>query len=404
MTASHRTATLATGLSLVAPISLSTMAIVLLAPVLPNLQREFAGAPHADYLVPMVLTTPALCVALLSPLAGAFGDYFGRRRLLLAAFAAYGLVGVAPIFLTNLTAILASRVLVGIAEALIMVLSTTMIGDYFTEERRERWLAAQTATASLSALLFFNVGGVLGELGWRTPFWVYATAFIMLAAVAAFTWDLEGRTDPAGEAAHLHNVSWADFPWRVMAGIIGVTIFASVLFYTVQIQAAPGLVALGLSSSARIGFLTSIASLGVPIGTLVYSRAPRTRIPALLAVEFTMLAIGFFVMSHAGSATMFLTGCALNQLGAGMILPTLLVWAVSKLRFEVRSRGTGLWTAAFAFGQFLSPIIVTFISGRVGGLLPAFAWLSYGAAIAAIAAGLAFITRLAAPAKGASVP
>ncbi len=385
--AAGRRAGAATGLSLLIPITLSTMAIVLLAPVLPKLQQEFAATPNAAYLVPMVLTTPALCVAILSPIAGALGDYFGRRRLLLASFAVYGVVGLAPIFLTDLKTIIASRVLVGIAEALIMVLSTTMIGDYFTGERRDRWLAGQTAVASLSALLFFNVGGLLGGFGWRTPFWVYASAFLMLAAVAAFTWEFEGERDPAGEAAHLHNASWADFPWRTMAGIIAITIFASVLFYTVQIQAAPGLVALGLDSTARIGFLTSVASLGVPLGTQIYSRAPETRVPKLLAIEFAMLGVGFLVMSHAHTTTMFLIGCGLNQVGAGMVLPTLLVWAVSKLRFEVRSRGTGLWTAAFALGQFLSPIVVTFISFRVGGLLPAFAWLGYGAAIAALVAG-----------------
>lgn len=400
--ASPRTATVATGLSLLVPITLSTMAIVLLAPVLPKLQQEFAGAPHADYLVPIVLTMPALCVALLSPIAGALGDYFGRRRLLLAAFALYGVVGLAPIFLTNLTAILASRVLVGIAEALIMVLSTTMIGDYFSGESRDRWLAGQTAAASLSALVFFNLGGVLGESGWRTPFWVYSSAFLMLAAVATFTWDREAQSDAGGEATHLHNVSWADFPWRAMTGILGVTIFASVLFYTVQIHAAPGLVALGLQSSARIGFLTSIASLGVPLGTVIYSRAPQTRTPILLTIEFAMLAVGFFVMSHASTPTGFLIGCGLNQVGAGMILPTLLVWAVSKLSFEVRSRGTGLWTAAFSLGQFLSPIVVTFISRRAGGLLPAFAWLSYAALAALLVALLALAARPTGSARAAA--
>lgn len=393
-----RRASVATGLSLLIPITLSTMAIVLLAPVLPKLQREFAGTPNAAYLAPIVLTMPALCVAILSPVAGALGDYFGRRRLLLASFAVYGVVGLAPIFLTSLPAILASRVLVGVAEALIMVLSTTMIGDYFSGPKRDRWLAAQTATASLSALLFFNIGGVLGEFSWRAPFWIYSSAFLMLAAVATFTWDLEGRKDPAGEEIHLHNASWGDFPWRVMAGIIAVTIFASVLFYTVQIHASSGLVALGLQSSARIGFLTSVASLGVPLGTAIYSRASQVRVPRLLAIEFALLAAGFMVMSHARTPASFLLGCGLNQLGAGMILPTLLVWAVSQLRFEVRSRGTGLWTAAFALGQFLSPIVVTFISLRAGGLLPSLAWLSYAAAVAAIAAASLAI-RPAAAAK-----
>ena len=134
----QRQAGFATGMSLLIPITLSTMAIVLLAPVVPQLMAEYKDVPNADFLVPMVLTTPALCIAILSTFAGAMGDYFGRRRLLIASLAVYGIVGLAPIFLKDIAAILASRVLVGIAEALIMVTTTTMIGDYFQGARRDK--------------------------------------------------------------------------------------------------------------------------------------------------------------------------------------------------------------------------------------------------------------------------
>ncbi len=140
-----------TGFSLLLPITLSTMAIVLLAPILPQLLADFSTVPAHEYWVPMILTIPALCVAVFSPIAGIAGDYFGRRPLLLVALALYGVLGIAPIFLSSLSAILVSRVGVGITEALIMVLTTTMIADFFTGPARDKWLAAQTACASLSA-------------------------------------------------------------------------------------------------------------------------------------------------------------------------------------------------------------------------------------------------------------
>lgn len=372
-----------TGVSLLLPITLSTMAIVLLAPILPRLLDEYKGVPGHDYLVPMVLTVPALCVALLSLFAGMLGDRFGRRRLLLASFVIYGAFGVAPVFLTDLWLILLTRIGVGIAEALIMVLTTTLIGDFYKGATRDKWLAGQTAFASVSALLFFNLGGALGEFGWRTPFWVYGSALAMLVLVLIYTW--EPKPD-ANEAPASMALSWAGFPWARILPIIGITIYASIFFYTVQIQASGGLVALGLDSPARIGFLTSVASLGVPLGTFIYSRLRTARVSRLLLVEFGLLAVGFMLMSKSGSVTGFLTGCFINQVGAGMLLPTLLVWSMSFLAFEVRGRGTGMWQAAFALGQFLSVLIVTFIALRVGGLLNAFGWLAGGSAIAAVIA------------------
>lgn len=384
----HHTPTFMTGISLLLPITLTTMAIVLLAPVVPQLMAEFKDVPHHEYWVPMVLTLPALCVAILCPFAGVLGDYFGRRKLLLGSFLVYAVVGVAPVFLTDLTQILISRVAVGMAEALIYVLSTTMIADYYHGAARDRWLAGQTAFASMSALLFFNLGGFLGEFGWRTPFWVYLSALVMFALVWMFTWEPANDAHPEDEAeAAPHNLSWQGFPWGKMALIVGITIYGSIFFYTVQIQASSGLAALGMTGSAEAGFWTSIASIGVPLGTLFYGKfGSKLTVGRLLLIEFALLAAGFMAMGRAASPYTFLVGCFINQLGAGMLLPTLLVWAMSILPFEVRSRGSGFWQSAFALGQWLSPLVVTFFALRLGGLAGSFRVLSYLAAAGAILA------------------
>lgn len=383
----HHIPSFMTGIALLLPITLTTMAVVLLAPVVPQIMAEFSGTQGSEYLVPMVLTLPALCVALLCPFAGALGDYFGRRKLLLASFVIYAFVGLAPIFLKDLTAILISRVGVGIAEALIYVLSTTMIGDYFKGAERDKWLAGQAACASMSALLFFNVGGILGDFGWRTPFWVYASALLMFALVWTFTWEPASDDHPEEEApAAPHRLSWNGFPWARMALIAVITIYGSVFFYTVQIQVASGLTELGLTSAARIGFLTSIASIGVPLGTYLYSRIARIGVARLLLLEFGLLGIGFMLMGRSGNVLGFLAGCFINQLGAGMLLPTLLVWAMSVLPFEFRGRGTGLWQSAFSLGQWLSPLVVTFVALRTGGLMGSFQTLGILAAVGAAVA------------------
>ncbi|WP_408589662.1 MFS transporter [Novosphingobium sp.] len=375
-----------TGVSLLIPITLSTMAIVLLAPILPALLQDYAAVPGHEYWVPMILTVPALCVALLSPVAGVLGDRFGRRKLLLWAFVGYAIVGVAPVFLTDLVAILISRVGVGVAEALIMVLTTTMIGDYFHGPARDKWLAGQTAAASLSALVFFNLGGQLGRFGWRAPFWVYGSALIMLALVLLFTWEptaadgqeRSGEAEQAGERAA--------FPWARLLGIMAITVYGSVLFYTVQIQAGRGLAGLGLRDPGQIGFLTSLASIGVPLGTFLYSRVGHAQVARLLLGEFALLMLGFALMSRAVTATPFLIGCFINQTGAGLLLPTLLVWAMDGLPFGIRARAAGLWTGAFSIGQFLCPVVVTFAGELTRGLTGAFGALSVAAGLGAVAA------------------
>ncbi len=363
------------GLALVLPITLAVMGVVVLAPDLPQLMAHFRDVSDADYWVPMILTTPALCVAAFSAPAGWIGDRFGRRKLLIVSMVIYAAVGTAPFFLDNLNVILISRVGVGMCEAMVMTLSTTLIGDFFKGERRDRWLAAQTATASLSSLVLLNIGGALSVLGWRGPFLIYASALVMLAGVVLFTWEVKPGTDRQENAAAEDDRS--TFPWLRMSGICAVTIFASVMFYTVQIETSVGLSDHGVVDPRTLGWMTSIASLGVPVGTLIFRYLDRFPTPILLLLEFVILGGGFVGMGHAGSVNGFLAAAGVNQVGAGMILPTLLTWAMRGLAYRIRGRGTGLWTASFSIGQFLCPIVITAISQNAGGLLSSFQVLGF---------------------------
>jgi MFS family permease len=105
-------------------------------------------------------------------------------------------------------------------------------------------------------------------------------------------------------------------------------------------------------------------------------------------------------MGKAADPASFVLAAAVNQIGCGMLLPTLLTWATRGLAFELRGRGNGAWQSTFAVGQFLSGVLVTFLAEHVGGLLPAFIILGTASAVAAtvaLASQWLFAARLATP-------
>ena len=374
------------GVILLLPVTLAVMGIAVLVPVVPQLMAHFKNVPNSQYLIQGgVLTMPALCITLFSPLAGWLADRFGRRRILILAMVAYGVLGVAPIVLDNLFAIVGSRVGVGLCEAVVMTVSTTLISDYFKGRAREQWLASQTAVASLSALALIAIGGFLGSVyGWRGPFGVYLFSVVLAIALWLFTW--EPAAEAPAQAEIVPGTSGGLFPWARMSGICAITLFASVMFYTIQTQSSLALTSLGVQEPARLGLFTAVASLGVPLGTFVFRAVTRLPIALLLSTEFAIIGIGFVLMGRAADAQHFVMAAALNQLGCGMILPTLLTWATRGLAFEIRGRGNGVWQATFAVGQFLSGMTVTFLGAHVGGLLPAFIALGVANIVMAILA------------------
>jgi len=381
----ERTAGPLQGIMLLLPTILAVMGIIVLIPVLPQIMAHFAHVPNHQYLVQGgVLTMPALCVMLFSPLAGWLADRFQRRRILIVGMIAYAFLGISPILLDDLFAIIATRIGVGVCEAIIMTVTTTLICDYFSGPAREKWLASQTAVASLSALVLIFIGGLLGSAyGWRGPFWMYLLSLILLIGVVAFTWEPQtvasAQTDsPAKVTGSIH------FPWARMLGVCAITLFASIMFYTVPTEGSLALEALGVTDPARIGKFTAIASLGVPLGTFVFRGLARWPIGLLLGCELAIIGGGFLWMGKVPNVQAFVLAAGLNQVGCGMILPTLLTWATRGLAFEVRGRGTGLWTGSFFMGQFLSGMVITFVGEHVGGLSSALVVIG----VTAMAAGL----------------
>ncbi|MFI6251869.1 MFS transporter [Streptomyces sp. NPDC051016] len=365
---------------------LPILGAVLIAPVLPKMQDHFASVPGAKALVPLALTVPALALALLAPFAGVIVDRLGRKRLLVVATLLYAVFGTAPLWLDSLGAIIAGRALVGVAEAAIMTCCTTLIGDYYSGQRRVKYLALQTMCASASATVFFVLGGAAGSAGWRVPFWVYAVSLVLAPLMAsALPSPATGGTSAAGGSAGGRR----SFPWRQLGGICALTFFGAMVFYTVPVEMSYLLDDLGVKNSGVIGLATAIASAATVGGAVTFARLKRSPDPMLPAV-LGVCSVGFGVMFLAGSAPLLVVGAVVNCVGTGMLLPALLTSAMSRLAFEDRGRGTGLWMAAFFGGEFVCPLVLLGGESGVGSLAGAVGLLGVACAVVA---GALFVVR-----------
>jgi MFS family permease len=370
---------------------LPVLGAVLLAPVLPRMQSHFGGNPQAAALVPLSLTVPALMIALLAPFAGRIVDRFGRKRLLLAGLVVYAGFGTAPLWLDGLEAIVLSRVGVGLAEAAIMTCCTTLIADYFSGSERDRWLGLQTVFASLSATLFFALGGALGSHSWRTPFWLYASSLVFAVLAAAMLW----QPRPAGRDAGPARTELPPLPLRALLAPCLVSVLGGVVFYAPIVELPYLLDAAGVRAVPLIGAVTALASAATAAGAFVFGRVARKGTATLLPVSFALAGAGLVLVGMAGAVPVIVVGAVVASAGTGLLLPTLLVWALSGLAYEQRGRGTGLWTAALFLGQFVCPLLVLALAATVGGLGVAVVLLGAVALLAAAIARAAFTASAA---------
>lgn len=387
----------AVALTLLLGSCLTIMGAVLIAPILPQLRDHFGDVPHIDALVPIALTVPALAIALLAPFAGSIVDRFGRKHLLLWSTALYAVFGTAPMYLQSLQAIVASRVGLGLCEAAIMTCCTTLIGDYYRGEQREKYLALQSVFAGVSSMVAFIAGGALGELHWRAPFALYGLSLVLWPLMAWKLW--EPRRDQAVEQSgriHVDSIpsaTAAPLPWRRLIPVYLLTCLGMVAFYVVPVQMPFLLSAIGVSSPSTTGMIAA-CGVGATLFGAISFRALIRRVGTrwINAVSFLISGSGFVLLAQADTLVAIAVAVFVNGYGSGFLIPNLLNWLMGLLPFEQRGRGTGGWTASFYFGQFISPLVTLGLVGLSGSLSQAVLWL--GAASIGLASLLALAPLL----------
>lgn len=336
---------------------LTVLVTAILGPSLPAMQAHFAGVPGADFLVPLTMTAPMLMMALLSVFTGELADRVGRKRLLVGATVLYAAVGTAPLYLESLTTIIASRVALGALEAVLMTVSTTLIGDYYSGARRERYMALQTTVAATSAFLLNMLGGLVASFGWRAPYAVFAVSLVLAPLMAAFLWEPPSRASMS--AAQFAEDSMSFRPRR-LASVCLLAVVLGVVFLMVPVHFGYLHEALGERSPARIGLAYGINSLGVITGTLLFGWvfAPRLCVPMQLALGAAVAGAGFLAMNGATGWGSLTAAGFLNGLGAGVLLPAMVTWNMRELPLSRRGMGTGAFQSCMFLGMFVNPLLV----------------------------------------------
>ena len=341
----------ARGWTLVILATLPTLAIAALVSILPVLFTRFGGEPGARWLVPMILTVPSLCVALFSPWLGAAADRWGRRRVLLPALVAFALCGLGPFLADSLHAILATRFVVGLAEAAILATSNALMGDYFDESQRRRWLGLQAIVGPFVSVAYVLAGGFLGSWQWRGPFLLYLMGLVVLVPCALFL--------PEPPRSHAPREALRGFPWRMAARTGGLTLVVSVVFFVQNVQHGRIFSDLGAGSPALISELITIAGLATALGGLAYRQLRAIGEATQLAIVFAAYAIGYIGLWWSPGYVVGVPFDAVAQFAGGFAIPVLVAWTLRQYEPHHRGAAMGLWASCFFLGQFLSPPLLT---------------------------------------------
>ncbi len=322
------------------------------APALVAMARHFGTSADSQLFSQMVMTLPAAMLVIASPIAGWLAGKIGQRAVMLASLVLYTIGGAGVLLTEKWEALVALRLLLGIAGGGLLTSSLGLIGDHFSGHRREKILGFATSVSSLLAGLALVFGGRLVDLGgWQAPFAFYLLGIPTLA----FAWAvIRNAETPAQSAQSEGPVRELLHVWPYYALLMLLTLG----MFTPSIQAGFVLAAKGIGSAELIGETIAATSFVAMVSAWGFGFLRRwIGLHGFLAIDALSMGAGILLIGLADSVAMIFLGCALVGIGAGMSEPATASILFARTRPVAHALAMGVVVSALNAGQFFNPLI-----------------------------------------------
>ncbi len=344
---------------------LDMLALGIIAPVFPKLviQLEGGNETSAARLVGLFGTLWAAMQFLFAPVLGALSDRVGRRPVILVSCFGLGLDYVIMALAPTVGWLFLGRALSGIT-ASSFATSFAYIADVTEPDQRAGRFGLLGMAFGVGFILGPAVGGLLGSIGLRAPFWA---AGALSVVGAAYGWFVLPESLPAERRA--------PFAWRranpigsldLLRGheaLFGLAIVA--FLYRVAHDCLPSLFVLygdyryGWTARA-VGF--ALAAVGVASmivqGGLVGPVVRRLGEPRALLVGLACGALAFTIYGLAPTGTMFLLGIPVGAL-FGLTYPSLQGLMTRRVGPDEQGRLQGALASLMGIAGVIAPVLFT---------------------------------------------
>jgi MFS transporter, DHA1 family, tetracycline resistance protein len=359
-------------------VTLDSVGLGLVLPVLPNLIKELAHTEGAAKHFGWFLSAYALMQFLFSPVLGALSDRFGRRPVLLVSLAGAAVDYVVMAMTTSLPMLYVGRIVAGITGAN-MAVATAYLADISDESDRARRYGYMNACFGIGFVAGPLIGGLVGAVSPRYPFLAAAlfngVNFLLGLFVLPESHNAErkplriARLNPLGSLRWIFGIK-ALLPLLIVYGVISCVAQVPATMWVIYCEDrfAWGTRMVGLSF-AGFGVLHGLTQAFLT-GWLTKRWGDRRSL--LLALVSDNL--GFVGMALATQGWMVFPIMALLALG-GIAMPML--QALSSKQVDEGRQGElqGTLVSIMSLATIIGPVVVTTTYAQTSTSWPGFVWI-----------------------------
>ncbi|MDN4077883.1 MFS transporter [Paenibacillus polymyxa] len=351
-------------------ISLVLTSASAISAVIPMMLNQFPGVSSS--LIESVVTIPSFSMMLFVLLSGPISSRLGKKNTVLLGLLLVVIGGILPMLTTNITWILALRLVLGAGLGMFNSLAVSLISDFFEGDERAQLVGFQSAVQGLGSSLATFVAGQLALIDWPFAFLCYAIT-IPIALLFFFIIPEPERGEPTVCTTGTGNKS-RGVSLPVLG--LGAALFLFMTFIMIVYTKTGIMIAeKSMPNAGFLGTALTLFSLSTMIAGFLFGRIYKWFRNYAPFISSLLTATGFVLLWFAQNVTMVTVAMLIIGFSFALFIPyifTILTKIVPKgsetISISIAMVGSNL-------GAFASPYVIKLVGVLSGNETASFAFL-----------------------------
>ncbi len=351
-------------------ISLVLTSASAISAVIPMMLNQFPGVSSS--LIESVVTIPSFSMMLFVLLSGPISSRLGKKNTVLLGLLLVVIGGILPMLTTNITWILALRLVLGAGLGMFNSLAVSLISDFFEGDERAQLVGFQSAVQGLGSSLATFVAGQLALIDWPFAFLCYAIT-IPIALLFFFIIPEPERGEPTVCTTGTGNKS-RGVSLPVLG--LGAALFLFMTFIMIVYTKTGIMIAeKSMPNAGFLGTALTLFSLSTMIAGFLFGRIYKWFRNYAPFISSLLTATGFVLLWFAQNVTMVTVAMLIIGFSFALFIPyifTILTKIVPKgsetISISIAMVGSNL-------GAFASPYVIKLVGVLSGNETASFSFL-----------------------------
>lgn len=352
-------------------ISLVLTSASAISAIIPMMLNQLSGVSSS--LIESVVTIPSFTMMLFVLLSGPISSRLGKKNTVMLGLLLVVIGGILPMLTTNITWILALRLVLGAGLGMFNSLAVSLISDFFEGDERAQLVGFQSAVQGLGSSLATFVAGQLALIDWKFAFLCYAIT-IPVALLFFFIIPEPERVEPTAERSTGtgHKSGGVSIPVLGLGAVLFLFMTFIMIVYT---KTGIMIAEKNMPNPGFLGTALTLFSLATMIAGFLFGKIYKWFRNYAPFISSLLTATGFVMLWFAQNVTMVTVAMLIIGFSFALFIPyifTILTKIVPKgsetISISIAMVGSNL-------GAFASPYVIKLVGMLFGNETASFSFL-----------------------------